>query len=144
MVLDVDAGTAFMIAATIVGAFWGLVKLMFVQYEKRQDLRFDTLGKAMQEQKDELTGTMAEQGKELDAHMLKQDATLIELRRVENSALSEIRRVESDLNHCRIEAARTYMTKEDAGSRHQEIIDAIKGLASRIDAIHGRNAGLTQ
>lgn len=144
MVLDVDAGTAFMTAATIVGAFWGLVKLMFVQYEKRQELRFETLGTAMKTQKEELSNTMADQGRELDAHMLKQDATLIELRRVENSALTEIRRVESDLNQCRIEAARIYMTKEDASSRHQEIIDAIKGLANRIDAIHGRNAGLTQ
>jgi small-conductance mechanosensitive channel len=143
MVFDIDVGTMFMIAATIVGAFWGLVKLMFVQYEKRQELRFDTLGKAMQSQKDELSETMTEQGRELDAHMAKQDATIAEVRRVESASFAEIRRVENELNQCRIDAAKTYMTKDEARGRHQEILDAIQALGNRIDAIHGRS-GVTQ
>lgn len=131
-----------MIAATIVGAFWGLVKVMFVQYEKRQELRFETLGTAMKTQKEELSSTMADQGRELDAHMEKQDAVLAEVRRVESTAIAEIRRVENEMNQCRIEAARTYMTKDEARSRHQEILDAIQGLANRIDRIHGAGAGI--
>ena len=46
MGFEMDYGTIVMVAMSIVGAFWGLVKLMFVQYEKRQDLRFETLGVA--------------------------------------------------------------------------------------------------
>ena len=124
-----------MVAMSIVGAFWGLVKLMFVQYEKRQDLRFETLGAAMTTQKEELSETMEEQGRELDTHMAKQDAMLAEVRRVESSALTEIYRVERELNQCRIDAANRFMTKEDDKNRHQEILDAIKGISNRIDSM---------
>lgn len=132
MVVDLDIGTLAMIIFTVVGGFWGLVKLMFIQYEKRQDEKFATLGATMTEQKDEL-----------DTHMRKQDGVLAEIRRVESSSLAEIRRVESDLNSCRIDAANRFMTKEDAKNRHQEILDAIHELAKRIDTGFIRN-GATQ
>ena len=138
MVLDIEFGTAFMVASALVGAFWALVKLMFMQYEKRQDMRFETLGEAMSAQKAELSITLTDQKEELDNHMKKQDGVLAEIRRVESTSLAEIRRVESDLNQCRLDAANRFMTKEDAKNRHQEIIDAINGLAARIDSIHTR------
>lgn len=124
MGLDIDFGTAFMVVASIVGAFWGLVKLMFMQYEKRQEQRFTMLGDIVSEQKEEL-----------NAHMERQDTMLTEVRRVESTALTEIRRVENELSQCRIDAANRFMTKEDAKNRHQEILDAIKGLGTRIDSI---------
>ena len=122
--IDMDIGTLVMVGISAVGAFWGLVKLMFVQYEKRQEDRFTALG-----------ATMSEQKEELDGHMKKQDGVLGEIRRVESNALTEIRKVENDLNMCRIDAAQRYMTKEDAKNRHQEILDAIHGLANRLDTL---------
>ena len=132
MVVDLDIGTLLMMVFSTVGAFWGLLRLMFGQFERRQDEKFAVLGATMAEQKDEL-----------DGHMQRQDSFLADIRRVETTSLTEIRRVENDLHLCRIDAANRFVTKEDAKSRHQEIIDAITGLANRIDALH-RSPGMTQ
>ena len=120
----------FWLAAGGVAVFWGMVKIMFVQYEKRLELRFTDLAE-----------TMADQKTELDNHMAKQDVVLAEVRRVESSSLAEIRRVESELTRCRIDASDRFMTKDDAKVRHTEILDAIHSLGNRIDSLHGRGAG---
>lgn len=120
MVLEIEMGFLVSVAVTVVGAWWGLAVLLIKQFEKRQDERFAGLNESMSEQK-----------KELDSHMSRQD-----------SVMSEIRRVESELARCQLQAAQVYQTKADASSHHQQVITEIRALGTRIDALHGRGAGL--
>jgi translation initiation factor 2B subunit (eIF-2B alpha/beta/delta family) len=125
MVLDIDTGTALTVIATIGGLFWATLKLMFVQYERRQDERFRQLGDAMVEQKNEL-----------DEHMKRQDAVMSEIRRVEGSTMNEIRRVEGELTRCQLDSLQRYQTKQEANDQHKEILAAIRTIGERIDRLH--------
>ncbi len=127
MVLDIDFGTAAGLLTVLIGSWWALVKIMFSQFERRQDERFSTL-----------TATLTEQKNELDAHMRKQDAVMADLRRVELSTASEIRRVENELRQSQIDSLARFQTKTEATSQYTEILQAIRALGERIDKLHAR------
>lgn len=124
MVFDVDVGAVFGIIVAVGGAFWALLKLMFIQYDKRQEERFAAL-----------TVTMGAQKEELDEHMKKQDTAMAEIRRVENLAVGEIRRVENELTRCQLDNVQRFQTKTEATNQYSEILGAIRALSTRIDQI---------
>lgn len=105
--IELDTGTAVAIAAAIVGAWWGIARLMFAQFERRQDEKFDTLTDSV---------------KSIDAHTA--------------NAMIEIRRVESELARAQVEASRIYQTKVEANNQHAQIINEIRAVGLRIDALH--------
>lgn len=115
MTIEIDTGVFLSVSGAIVGAWWGLAKLMIRQFEVRQDERFELLTNSMHEQKEEQSAVMV-----------------------------EIRRVETEVSRFQIDAASHYMTRTEAISQHQQILDAIRSLGSRIDAMHGRNLGIGQ
>lgn len=119
---DIDFGTIFAIGATLLGAWWAMAKLMFNQFEKRQDERFAGL-----------QSSIAAQKTELDGHLGRQDLIM-----------SDIRRIESDLARSQLEAANRFQTKDDAGKQFGQLIQEIRGLGSRIDALHVRGNGMAQ
>lgn len=124
MVFDVEIGTLVGAAAGMGGAFWGLLRIMFAQYDKRQEDRFNALTSAMETQKEEL-----------DEHMKKQDTAMAEIRRVENLAVGEIRRVENELTRCQLDNVQRFQTKTEATNQYSEILGAIRALSTRIDQI---------
>lgn len=119
MPIDMDFGTIFLIGATLLGAWWAMAKLMFNQFEKRQDERFSGLQTSITAQKTEL-----------DGHLGRQDLIM-----------GDIRRVEAELARHQVYAANKYQTKDDAGHQLNQLIQEIRGLGTRIDALHGRGAG---
>lgn len=123
MVVDLDVGTMVTLLAMVVGAWWGLAKMLFAQMEKRQNERFDELSEA-------ITGQEAK----LDGHLTRQDDR-------EKSIYIEIRRVESQLAQCQVDAATRYQTKDDAGKQFGQLIQEIRNLGTRIDALHGKVPG---
>ena len=125
MNVTLEIGTAIGLVITLLGAFWGMAKLMFVQFEKRQDANFAVL-----------TAQLAEQAADLEGHMRKQDAAMLEIKRVEAIGLAEVRRVEARLNECQIDSLTRFQTKSEASDNHKQILDAIQGLAHRIDKLH--------
>jgi hypothetical protein len=130
MVIEADPGTVFAVLSSITVVFWTMLKLMFMQYEKRQETRFESL-----------TSTLTEQSKELDEHMKKQDASMAEIRRVEGQGMAEARRIEAKINECQLDALQRFQTKNEATEQHKQILDAIRGLGDRIDRIHGTGTG---
>lgn len=112
MVLELDIGILVTVALAIVGAWWGLAKLFIGQFENRQNERFDVLQK------------------QLDGHLSRQDVTMAEIRRVEN-----------ELSRCQVDAATKYQTKDDAGKQFAQLVQEIRALGNRIDALHGRGVG---
>ena len=127
MTVTLEFGTAIGLVIALIGAFWTMAKLMFAQFERRQDERFSAL-----------TQTLTLQKEELDEHMRKQDSAMAEIRRVESSTMQEVRRVENDLKQCQIDSMQRFQTKTEATNQHKEILDAVRALGHRIDRLHGR------
>ncbi len=119
MAIEMDVGLLVTVAVAVVAAWWTLAKLFISQFEQRQKERFDGLQASISEQK-----------RELDGHMSKQDLTM-----------AEIRRVETELARCQIDAATKYQTKDDAGKQFGQVIQEIRALGTRIDAMHNRTVG---
>jgi len=124
MNVTLEIGTAIGLVVTLIGAYWGMAKLMFVQFEKRQDANFAVL-----------TTQLAEQAADLEGHMRKQDAAMLEIKRVESVGLLEVRRVEARLNECQLDSLQRFQTKIEASDNHKQILEAIHGLSTRIDQI---------
>jgi hypothetical protein len=118
MTLDMDIGVVLTIGITAVGAWWGLAKMFFSQFEKRQNERFD-----------ELNVAIAGQEEKLDGHLNKQDER-------EKNLLHELRKVDERISLAQIDAAKTYQTKDEAGKQFSQLIQEIRGLGTRIDALH--------
>lgn len=118
MVLDLDIGVVITIGLAAVGAWWALAKMFFSQFEMRQNERFD-----------ELTVAITGQEEKLDGHLTKQDDR-------EKNLLNEIRKVDERISAAQIDAAKTYQTKDDAGKQFSQLIQEIRGLGTRIDALH--------
>lgn len=117
MVVDLDLapliGVSVTLALAVVGAWWGMAKMFVSQFERRQNERFDALQK------------------DLDGHMTRQDGVMAEMRRLEDK-----------LATAQVEAAMKFQTKDDAGKQFGQVIQEIRGLGSRIDALHGRYSGM--
>ena len=111
-----DIGSILAVGSALVAVVWGLLKIMFSQFEKRQDERFTGLQTSITTQKTEL-----------DGHLGRQDLIM-----------GDIRRVESELARCQVDAANKYQTKSDAGNQFSQLIQEIRGLGNRIDSLHGR------
>lgn len=124
MNVTLEIGTALALVVTLIGAFWGMAKLMFAQFEKRQDGNFAVL-----------TAQLAEQAADLEGHMKKQDAAMLEIKRVESAGLLEVRRVEARLNECQLDALTRFQTKAESADQHSQILDAIHALGQRIDQV---------
>jgi hypothetical protein len=124
MNVTLEIGTAIGLVVTLIGAYWGMAKLMFVQFEKRQDANFAVL-----------TAQLADQAADLEGHMKKQDAAMLEIKRVESIGLAEVRRVETKLTECQLDALQRFQTKAEATDQHKQILDAITGIGNRIDQI---------
>ena len=59
----------------------------------------------------------------------------------QDHTISEIRRVENELARCQVDAATRYQTKDDAGKQFAQLVQEIRGIGLRIDALHGRQSG---
>ena len=127
MSVTLELGTAIGFVIALIGAFWTMARLMFAQFERRQDERFSAL-----------TQTLTLQKQELDEHMRKQDSVMAEIRRVEHATLSESRRLEARFNEAQLDALQRFQTRVEATDQHKQILDAIRALAERIDRIHGK------
>lgn len=113
MVLELDIGILVTVSLAVVGAWWGLARMFIGQFENRQNERFDVLQK------------------QLDGHLSRQDVTMAEIRRVEN-----------ELSRSQVDAATKYQTKDDAGKQFSQLVQEIRALGNRIDALHGRSVGV--
>lgn len=127
MVIDIDIATAITAVGALAAAWWGMARMMFAQFERRQDERFKNLGK-----------TLTEHKVELDDHMKRQDAVIADVRRVETQTNIEIRRVESELSRHQVDCASRFQTKDDAGKAFIQLVEEIRALSARIDTMISR------
>lgn len=125
MVIDIDTGTAITAASLLVASWYGIGKLMFMQFEKRLDERFVTQNASITELKTDI-----------DSHMAGQSRVMDEIRRMEALHTNEFRRLENEISRVQLEALQRFQTKSEATSQHSEILSAIRSLGTRIDQLH--------
>ena len=121
--MTIDIGILVTICLATLGAFFTIGKALLGKFEESQGLQFRQLQDSINEQK-----------KELDGHLGRQDAMMIEMRRVENH-------FNAQLSECRIDAANRYETKDESGKRFDQLLNEIRTIGSRIDALHSRSLG---
>lgn len=121
--IQLDIGILVTVSLAIVSAWWAMAKMFVSQFEKRQNERFADLQKSMTDQKSEL-----------DTHMGKQDVMM-----------TEIRRVEAELARSQVDAANRFQTRAESSTQYQGIINELRSLGNRIDALLQHNGnGSTQ
>jgi hypothetical protein len=120
--MSIDLGIFITVALAVIGAWWAIAVIAIKQFEQRQNEKFTALDQNLLRQKEEL-----------DGHLARQDF-----------AMSEIRRIESELGRSQVEAASRFQTKVDAASQHNQILEAIRELGKRLDALFGNGFGRTQ
>lgn len=120
MAIELDLGILITVAGAVVAAWWAIAVLAIKQFERRQEDRFTTLG-----------NSISEQQRDIESHTVRSD-----------HCFAEVRRVEAMLAGWQVESATRFQTKDDAGKQFSQLIHEIRNLGSRIDALHGRSAGI--